>query len=184
MNNNVFKSGVVTILFIITFVLFILIDKVELSLICLLLFVISLIILLKNIFAIKKPNGLFNEYVRTIIDNNESILVEIDKFPDLNNKKIYRTKTIDDLLNMETSVKKPIYYITNNDSYDFILLDNKKVYINTIRKNKNIISCLDLYLSDLNNNKKDQYDLIEDLDKTTIIKVDKDKEYIVYPLNK
>lgn len=184
MNNSVFKSGVVTILFIITFVLFILIDKVELSLICLLLFVISLIILLKNIFAIKKPNGLFNEYVRSIIDNNESILVEIDKFPDLNNKKIYRTKTIDDLLNMETSVKKPIYYITNNDSYDFILLDNKKVYINTIRKNKNIISCLDLYLSDLNNNKKDQYDLIEDLDKTTIIKVDKDKEYIVYPLNK
>ncbi|MBO5530697.1 MAG: hypothetical protein J5970_04790 [Bacilli bacterium] len=184
MNNNVFKSGVVTILFIITFVLFILIDKVELSLICLLLFVISLIILLKNIFTIKKPNGLFNEYVRTIIDNNESILVEIDKFPDLNNKKIYRTKTIDDLLNMETSVKKPIYYITNNDSYDFILLDNKKVYINTIRKNKNIISCLDLYLSDLNNNKKDQYDLIEELDKTTIIKVDKDKEYIVYPLNK
>ena len=184
MNNNVFKSGVVTILFIITFVLFILIDKVELSLICLLLFVISLIILLKNIFTIKKPNGLFNEYVRTIIDNNESILVEIDKFPDLNNKKIYRTKTIDDLLNMETSVKKPIYYITNNDSYDFILLDNKKVYINKIRKNKNIISCLDLYLSDLNNNKKDQYDLIEELDKTTIIKVDKDKEYIVYPLNK
>ena len=39
----------------------------------------------------------------------------------VNNKKIYRTKTIDDLLNMETSVKKPVYYITNNESYDFIL---------------------------------------------------------------
>ena len=51
-------------------------------------------------------------------------------------------------------------------------------------KNKNIISCLDLYLSELNNNKRDQYNLIEDLDKTTVIKVDKDKEYIVYPLNK
>lgn len=184
MNNNVLKSGIVTILFIITFILFIVVEKTEIALISLILLLISAMVLIKNIISLNKPNGMFSEYIKNIIDSNSGILVEINKFPDLNNKKIYRTKTIDDLLNMNTSVKKPVYYITNNDSYDFILLDSKKVYVNTIRKNKNIISCLDLYLSELNNNKRDQYNLIEDLDKTTVIKVDKDKEYIVYPLNK
>lgn len=183
MNNNVFKSGLITILFIIFFIIFILIDKIELSIACLALLIISILILIRNILVINKPNGMFNEYVKSIIDNNDSVLVEINKFPNMKGKKIFRTKTIDDLLNMELSVKKPIYYIYNNDSYDFILIDEKKIYVNTIRKNKNIISCLDLYLSELNNIKED-YNLIEDLDKTTVIKVDKDKEYVVYPLNK
>ena len=183
MKNNVLKSGLVSILFIITFILFLVIDKIELSLISLLFLIISIIVLIKNILIVNKPNGLFNEYIKSIIENNENILVEINKFPDMKGKEIYRTQTVQDLLNLETSVKKPIYYTYNNDSYDFILLDNKKVYINTIRKNKGVISCLDLYLSELNN-KKNEYNLIEDLDKTTVIKIDKDKEYIVYPLNR
>ena len=183
MNNNVFKSGLVTILFIVTFIIFLVVGKIEFALVSLILLIISIIILIRNILIINKPNGMFYEYIKNIIESNENVLVEINKFPDLKGKELYRTKTVQDLLNMETSVKKPIYYTYNNDSYDFILLDDKKVYINTIKKNSNIISCLDMYLSDMNK-KDNNYNLIEDLDKTTIIKVDKDKEYVVYPLNK
>ena len=52
MKNNVLKSGLVSILFIITFILFLVIDKIELSLICLLLLIVSIIVLIRNILLI------------------------------------------------------------------------------------------------------------------------------------
>ena len=183
MKNNVYKSGLVSILFIITLILFLVLGKIEFALITMAFAIFFLIIFFINLHNIHKPNGFFYDYVHNIIEKNSNILVEINKFPKFDNKKIYRTATIQDLLNLETSIKKPIYYTYNNDSYDFILIDNKKIYINTIKKDNNIISCLDLYLSELNK-KNEKYNLIEDLDKTTVIKLDKDKEFIVYPLNK
>ena len=183
MKNNVFKSGLVSILFVITLIIFLIMDKKEFALINIGLLIICLIAFFISVKNIKKPNGYFYDYIHNILEENENILVEIDKFPKFINKKIYRTSTINDLLNLERTIKKPIYYTYNNDSYDFILVDDKKIYINTIKKDDNIISCLDLYLKELNK-KKNEYNLIEDLDKTTVIKVDKDKEFIVYPLNK
>ncbi|MBR3116615.1 MAG: hypothetical protein IKF36_01920 [Bacilli bacterium] len=183
MKNNVFKSGFISILFVIILIIFLIMGKIEFALITIVLLIICLLIFFMSVRTINKPNGYFYDYIHNILEQNENILVEIDKFPSFTNKKIYRTTTIEDLFNLEKTVKKPIYYTYNNDSYDFILIDNKKIYVNTIKKDEKIISCLDLYLKELND-KKNAYNLIEDLDKTTIIKVDKDKEFIVYPLNK
>lgn len=186
MNNGLIKSAIISIVISIISVIFLAIGQIQISFFCLLFLIFSLILLIRNIYFNKNPKVYFDELINNILNTYDTILVEINEIPDFADKEIVFTKNFIDMVNIENYIRKPIYFIKNtNDTYDFILMDDKKVYINIIKYNKSDISPLEVYINHISNRSKNTvFDKIKDIDKTSIVKLDNNREVIVYPLNR
>lgn len=134
----------------------------------------------------KNPQSKYQSTVKNILKTYDVILVEIDNLPDISDRKLVNTTSFKDMVNIEYEFRKPVYYVHDVDSYDFMLLTDEDIYAYTLKKNEESLSRLEKYMSDKVKNQstnEKQLDVLDNLENTTVIKLDGDKEYVVSPMN-
>ena len=186
--------GVLTTLFIITLLLsmyFMIIEVIPLFMISFILCVLFFIFSVSYISFNKTETENFESNLNNILRLYNSILVKTNKYPDLQNKNIIELDSIEDLINAQLEIRKPIYYVKQAITCSFILIDHDEALVYIMKRDKDDISALDVIIKDINIIKKQQNrrknasdDLLSDIDKTTVIKVGKDKKYKVSPVRK
>lgn len=126
----------------------------------------------------------YSRFLKVIKKSFNNILISITYIPDIDNKTLVRLNNIDDIVDISLRIKKPIYYIEDeNKSCDFILINNDEYCIYTLKLNENIISIFDEYYEIYSEvNKKENTKLLEDIDKTTIIKIHDGSSFKVSPM--
>lgn len=159
--------------------------EVSIALFTLLGMLIFSVLLIKNNNLNKSPESQYLGTINNILKTYDSILVEIKEFPDLTDKKIIKTLSFKDMLNTEYELRKPVYYISNEFAYDFMIIDNEDVYTHTVKRNDLVKSLLDEYIDKKNqetNEAERELKMLDSLDETVIIEVDGDKKFKVSPV--
>lgn len=149
--------------------------------------VILLIYLITNALETKSPEYIYNKTVKDLLKTYETILVDVNKLPELEVKNIINTSSFEKMVDVQYELKKPILYKKCLTTCSFILLDTETAYVYILRVNEDVLSPLDPIIESIEiNNKKRRKEkkLLDDIDKTTIIKLDDSKEYKVSPVRK
>ena len=132
------------------------------------------------------PTSKYNGMVNNILKTYDVILVEVENLPEISERKVVNTTSFKDMVNIEYEYRKPVYYIHNDNAYDFILLTDEEAYVYTLKNDENISSIFETYMKDKEKSKtsnEKQLDVLDSLENTTVIKLDDDKEYIVSPMS-
>lgn len=151
------------------------------------LFLVSAFGLTKAIKYTDNPTKEFKKNVNKVLKTYDSILVEIEALPKLSEKKLIKALSFKDMVNAEYELRKPIYFYLQEHAIDYILINKKSAYIYTSRETDEQLSELDIYLLQkrkIEEEKEEEFNLIDSLDKTTVIKLDNLKEYKVSPIKK
>ena len=126
--------------------------------------------------------------LKKILKKYDSVLAETRKVPVIDSEKIILVNSIDDLIDAQTELRKMIYFFKQTDNCSFILFDQNQAIIYILKKNDDILSPLEI---EINNNKiknKNKGDIDEEtlneISKTTIIKLPNDKAYKISPVRK
>ena len=77
------------------------------------------------------------------------VLVETKNFPETKSKSILKVGDMNDLVNAQYEIKKPIYYIKGDDSTVFYILDNDVILVYFIKKYCNDLTSLEIKLDNL-----------------------------------
>lgn len=176
-----------SLLFLILVIYFISINDIVYAFISAILFILSIITYIRIRKMFTNPTELFIYKVNKIIKTYDSVLIEIETLPKLTDKKIIKATTFKDMANAEYELRKPIYYIKGEHTCDFILLDKKNAYAYIVKESNEYNSVLEICLSNIEKGNKSidkELDLIDNLDKTTVIKLDNMKELVVSPVRK
>lgn len=185
------KGNLKKILFLFLFFVFLIlsiiclvIDELSIALFMGLFTFFSLILLIKTFSSNKSQESIFKSEVYDILKTYDPILIEVDSIPNLENKNLVKTLSFKDIVNLEYEFRKPVYYVHNEESYDFILINKDDAYTYTTKLDSEKNSLLDAYLDSLNPTESTtgDLDIIDSLDKTTVIRLDENKEYLVSPV--
>jgi hypothetical protein len=148
--------------------------------------IILTIYLITYIYENRDEQSIYKSKLKRALKNYDAILVESQRFPDLKGKNIIRVTNMDDLIDAQIEIRKPIYYMIENEtSCSFVLLDTNEACVYILKQNEEVTSPLELIIAELEkkNHKDDDSSLLEDIEKTTIIKL-KNKTLKVSPYRK
>lgn len=184
------KKKILAILSISSFVCSIVLIYFELKtyyIVTLTLSVVLLVSLIIELKGSKTPEDIYQKELNELIKTYEPILVDVDKLPEIDTNKIISVSSFEKLVDVQYELKKPIIYLKEEKACNFILIDSEVTYIYVLKETEEIISTLDKFVEELENDSekiKNQKKVLEDIEKTTIIKLDDMKEYIVKPVRK
>lgn len=127
--------------------------------------------------------AVYKSNLKSILKTYDVILVKVDNIPEFDLKTVAYANSIDDLLNAQIEVRKPIYYYLDESCCSFILIDEKITLIYVLKQNDNSESTLINFINENTPHKKKEKKLkeIEDLDKTTVIELN-DKLFKISPV--
>ena len=155
------------------------------ALIALAVAVVLLITLVTYILNTRNEEAIYNSTLKRVLNNYDAILVESHNFPDLKGKNIIKVTNMDDLVDAQIEIRKPIYYmIEGEDSCSFVLLDNTEACIYILKQNENVTSPLELIINEYEKHNDIDASLLEDIERTTIIKLNNMKSFKVSPYKK
>ena len=118
-------------------------------------------------FKRKTNEEKYQAFLKKIKKAFVSLLVSSYDIPNLKDKILVNVENIDDLVDTALSVRKPIYYIEQEDMCDFILLHDDQACIYTLKASSDKKSRLENYLLELEESKKKKdTKFLEDIDKT------------------
>lgn len=153
--------------------------------------VICAIILVNTLITTRSDEAQYKSKLRQILRTYDSILVKSKNLPKLDNLNIIRVDTIEDLVDAQMEIRKPIYYQEQTESCAFVLLDNMTACFYTLKVNDSVLCPLEITINELdiinkNSQKELEEDIPEDLlseiERTTIIRLKKGKYVKVSPM--
>ena len=103
----------------------------------------------------------------------------------LEKENIVQVKTFESLLTAQEELKKPILYFAEKEANHFILNDETEMLIFTMKLNEEESEFekeIQKYLETKNKKNKKKKRILNDLDNTTIIKLEDDKFYKISPM--
>ena len=143
---------------------------------------------LKFVFDNSNPTRAYESNVRNIINTFDSILVQSNAVPKLEGRNIIYVETIDDLIDAQLEIRKPICYYKQTESCSFALLDDKEAYIYIEKLNPDVVSPLEIEIKEnklkIKNADEMDSEMLRDIEKTTIVKLSNKKSYKVSPIRK
>ena len=158
------------------------------SIIC---FVLGIVLLIKGISTLLTSGDEDKEYerkVHEILMTYDSILVKSNSVPNFEDRDIITLESIDDLIDAQLEIRKPICYVKQTESCSFVLLDEKEAYVYIQKLNEKVESPVEIEIKNIKIRKKKEKDLdseiLKDIDKTTIVKLSNKKSYKVSPIRK
>ena len=125
--------------------------------------------------------------LKNIMKTYDSVLVSSEELPNLKGKNILMISNLEDFIDAQAEIRKPIYYKRDVDSCSFVIVDNKEACVHILKTNKDVVSPLEKTIDELvkNSDKKPRKkSLLENIEKTTIIKLDNLRSYKVSPVAK
>ena len=97
-------------------------------------------------------------------------------------------ESIDDLVDAQLEIRKPICYLKQTESCSFILLDEKEAYVYIEKLNEDVTSPIEIEIKEARLQEKSEEnidsEMLKDIEKTTIIKLSNKKSYKVSPVRK
>lgn len=187
MKKMIYISFIDVVLFVITFLLYFN-DMINYTIVVGTITLLLFIYLCYIVFSKNDEKTLYNKKLKNILKTYDSILVYSDKELELENENIMTVKSIENLVTAQEELKKPILYIAEEQAGHFVLRDEKEILIYTIKINEQTESCLENkineYIEIKNKKSKRKKRILNDLEKTTIIRLDDDKFYKVSPVKK
>ena len=106
------------------------------------------------------------EQLNRIIKSYKPILIKSDNAPEIDSSCILRISEFSDLIDAQAEIRKPIYYVSTNDSTAFYLLDDTVCLVYLLKTDEDVVSPLEVKLRE--QELKNNYDSL-DLDKLTNI---------------
>ncbi len=141
-----------------------------------------------SLFTSSNPTKLYDSKVRNLLNTYDSILVQSNSVPSLEGRNIVNLERMEDLVDAQLELRKPICYLKQTESCSFILLDEKEAYVYVEKLNDDVISPVEIELNNLRIKEKDKDDMdsemLKGIDKTTIVKLSNRKSYKVSPVRK
>lgn len=132
------------------------------------------------------PERIYSSNIKEILNTFDSVLVKSNNLPSLEGRNIIILESIDDLVDAQLEIRKPICYLKQNESCSFMLFDEKEIYICIEKLNDEVVSPVEIELENIKTRIKtsDEIDssMIRDIDKTTIVKLSNKKSYKVSPI--
>lgn len=149
--------------------------------------IILLITLIIYTYTTRDEETLFKSNLNKILKTFDAVLVNSTNLIDLEGKNIIITNNIDDLIDAQLEIRKPIFYYKQTESCSFMLLDTDNALVYTLKKNDSVITPLEIALKELEikkNNREKNLDqsILEQIEKTTIVKLEKGKSYKISPI--
>lgn len=125
----------------------------------------------------------YDMVLRNILKTYDSVLIDIEKIPDLDVKNVIKISNFEKLIDAQLELRKPIFYKMSIASCSFVLLDTDVAYVYVLRMRFDSFSPLDDVLNSLEKSSDDiDYSVLENIDKTTIIKLNGKGSYKVSPI--
>ena len=113
-------------------------------------------------------------------------MVETKEVPDLAYRNVIITTSIEDLVDAQVEIRKPICYIMNDKTCSFVLLDEKEAFVYYDKLDDKYISLVEKAIENkrkkMEEDKKLDSELLDSIDRTTIIKLSNLKAYKVSPI--
>ena len=111
---------------------------------------------------------------------------QVNSVPKIGNRSIVNVMSIDDLIDAQLEIRKPICYMKQSESCSFLLLDKNVVYIYAVKLNEQVQTPVEIEIEQLKAQKSSKksmdLELFDDIDKTTIVKLSNLKSYKVSPV--
>ena len=134
------------------------------------------------------PVKVYESIVKRILNTYDSILVQSNKVPSLEGRNVVNVEKMEDLVDAQLELRKPICYLKQTESCSFILLDEKEAYVYIEKLNDDVVSPVEIELKELKVKEKDKDDMdsemLKAIDKTTVVKLSNRKSYKVSPIRK
>ena len=134
------------------------------------------------------PEKIYEATVKDILVTFDSILIKNNEIPKIDGRNVIFVQSIDDLVDAQLEIRKPICYFRQTESCSFVLLDDKEAYVYIEKLNDDVISPLEIAIKDekiKNKNKTDMdAEMLKDIEKTTIVKLSNQKSYKISPVRK
>lgn len=147
--------------------------------------IIFSVILIMYIVNTRNEEAIYKNNLKKILNYYDAVLVQSYNFPNLKGKNIIRITNIEDLIDAQIEIRKPIYYmIEGEDSCSFVLLDNSEACVFILKQNEKVESPLELIMAEYEKYNDIDESLLEDIEKTTIIKLNGMKSFKVSPYKK
>ena len=136
----------------------------------------------------RNPEQVYDNEVKDILNTYDSILLKCSSVPDFDHRNIIKVESMDDLVDAQFEIRKPICYLKQSESCSFMLLDEKEVYVYVTKIDDEVLSPVEIEINNMKFRKKENTDMdsemLQDIDKTTIIKLSNKKSYRVSPIRK
>ena len=143
---------------------------------------------IKFIIDTSSPTRVYESNIRNILNTFDSILVQSNAVPKLEGRNIINVESIDDLVDAQLEIRKPICYLKQTESCSFVLLDEKEAFVYVEKLNDDVVSPVEIELKELKVREKDRDDMdsemLKAIDKTTVVKLSNRKSYKVSPIRK
>lgn len=136
-------------------------NETALALIACIVAFLLLFLFLRGILNKEEP---FFERLNKILKTYDSILVEIECFPKLDDKKIVKAKYFKDLVNVQFDLRKPIYYFREEECCNFLILSSDSAYVYVLKKDKEYKSKLELLVDTQDMKPTKTFEIIENFD--------------------
>lgn len=174
-----FLLGIISILFYLNLITY----AITLTIIEVILVIFLFIFLNNN----RSEDSIYKSDLKRIIKTYDSVLVKINDIPDFTEKEVIRVDYFEDLINAQEEVKKPIFYIEDNSSTTFILIDESIICVHILKVNYTIKNQVEEKITQ--DKIKSLYrnvdeSILKDIENTTIIKLSNNKTFRVSPLKK
>lgn len=139
----------------------------------------------------KTEEDSFNYRFDKLINTYDNIFIKMDSLPDIKDKSIVIIEDIFEVIAKEDENNHHIYYDKGNNTYTFIIIDNDEAFIAFHRLNNDDLCPYEKEIRDLKlsqetpkveENQKEE--MLNDLDNTTIIKLNDDREFKISPIKK
>lgn len=83
----------------------------------------------------------YNKKTKKILKKYDSVLVKTKNIPRLYDKNIMVVSTMEDMINAQMEIRKPVYYFVNENSHSFFLLDGEEALVYIV-KNDPTVMCV------------------------------------------
>ena len=149
---------------------------------------ISFIVGVCSLLRKTNPDAVYERNIRDILNTFDSILVKSNTVPELTGRSIIEVLSIDDLVDAQLEIRKPICYLKQTESCSFVLLDDTEAYVFIDKKNEDVVSPVEIEIKNLKYQKQKEKDIdsemLQNIEKTTIVKLSNKKSYRVSPIRK
>ena len=141
------------------------------------------------VFSKKDEKTIYDRKLKKILKTYDSILVYSNYEYDISNQNIIFLKKFDDLLSARDELDSTMIYIEEKESNIFMVKDNNELLVYIFKLKDDVESPFEYKLKDSIEKKKDNTNtknknILDELEKTTIIQLKNDKVYKVSPVRK
>ena len=145
-------------------------------------FIIMFYFLVREFKIFKDEKSIYEFSKNKILKSYDAILSNVKELPDLEGVNVITITNLLDFIDAQSELRKPVLYVENRSSVDFLIIDDKEAVVYSLKMNENSKTPLEAKVEALAE-KESVEEVIDNLDKTQVIKV-KNKSYKVSPMDR